>query len=381
MKLALLGFGNIGSVVYDVIHNKRGSFFNNDIEFKHILVKNKEEVKVEDRAFRDLLTTSFDTIINDNEIDVVIEVMGAPISYNCIKKSLQNKKHVITANKEVMAEHFTELLNIAKENNVKLLFEASVGGGIPIIQALLNASTTNNINRIEGILNGTTNFILTSMHNEKISFEAALKIAQEKGFAEADPTSDLEGLDMVRKITILSQIAYQGEVDLKQVYSYGIKNISKEIVDVANLLGYKIKFIASSSLTNNEVSITVEPVMVKETDILANVDYEYNVVRYYGDNCGVQTMVGKGAGPVTVNAIVNDLYLLLKNYEVESNSFKSLEIVGNKNAYAKYLLYLNEKIDKKLIHKDLDEFVITNDISVVELNELKKVSKFYAKLI
>lgn len=375
MKIALLGLGNVGKAVYDILINKPN--FICDITVKYVLVRNVNNKNID----KNLLITDYNTILNDDEISIVVEMMGASVSYEYIKQALLRNKHVVTANKEVIANHYLELQHIAMKNKVKLLFEASVGGGIPIVHTLLNSMAYNKITNIQGILNGTTNFILTSMHNEKISFEEALKQAQELGFAEADPTADLEGLDMVRKIAILSMIAYDSYIDLNQIYHYGISKIDKEFVEVVELLGYRLKFLAESSLDNEHINISVEPVICKNTEMIANVDYEYNVITYLGDRCSRQMMYGKGAGPCTANSIVFDIGLVLADYRQKFYPTKSIECVGNKNTISAYLLKIESKIDNKFVDKEIGNFVITKKIHGDTLEVLKNNIIAYARIM
>lgn len=375
MKVALLGLGNVGKAVFDILACKLE--FIDDIEVKYVLVRNIHNKGID----KNLLVTDYNIILNDSEIDVVVEMMGSSISYQCIKDALLNNKHVVTANKEVIASSYLELQKIAIDHKVKLLFEASVGGGIPIVHTLLNSQSYNDITNIQGILNGTTNFILSSMQNEKISFAEALLQAQELGFAEADPTADLEGLDMVRKIAILSMIAYKTKIDLDDIYHYGIANIDKEFVEVVELLGYKIKFLAESSLENNEVNISVQPVIVKTSGLLANVDYEYNVVTYLGNKCERQMMYGKGAGPCTANSIVFDLGLVFADYKQKFYPKNNIKCVGNLNTYSSYLIKYSDKIDSKYIDKEIGSFVITKELTGKEFNSLKDKIAVYARIM
>ena len=377
MNVALLGLGNVGKAVFDILAKKEASIFkNHDINVKYVLVRNVENKNID----KSLLTTNFEEIVNDDDVEVVIEMMGAKVSYEYMKRALQAGKHVITANKEVIANHYVELQSIAMAKRVKLLFEASVGGGIPIVHTMLNSAPFNNITKIEGILNGTTNFILTSMHKEKIEFDEALRLAQIKGFAEADPTADLEGLDMVRKIAILSMICYNSTINLDDIYHCGIKNVDKNIVEVIDLLDYKLKFIASSSLDENGVNITVEPIVIRNTELLANVDYEYNLVRYHGDGCATQMMYGKGAGPTTANSIVFDLGLVLSDYKQKFMPSFSYKCNGNKFIKAKYLIKANVDLDEDIIEKNLGNVVITKEISGEALNSIESI-EFYARII
>lgn len=377
MDIALLGLGTVGKSVYRIIDEHDGIIAGKKINVKYVLVRNKENKNID----HNILTTDFNEILDDNNINIVIEAMGASVSYKYIKESLLRGKSVITANKEVIALYIDELTKIANENNCSLLYEASVGGSIPIITSLLNASKFNKITSVEGILNGTTNFILTNMQENKMSFQEALKLAQEKGFAEADPTADLEGLDMVRKIAILSDIAYKCKVDIKKVHNYGIKNINKEFIELADLLGYKLKFMSSSFLIDSEISIAVEPVMIKKNEMLANVDYEFNVIKYQGDNSDTQLMYGKGAGYATANSILNDLVLLICGNKVTYSKEFDYNTLGNLKQEATYLLMIKDKIDPNIISKDLGNFVITKVIDGKTLNELLDNISFYAKMI
>lgn len=378
MNVALLGLGNVGKAVFEILAKKEADIFKNyDVNVKYVLVRNIKNKNIDP----ELLTTSFDDIVNDEEVNVIIEMMGASVSYDYMKRALLAGKHVITANKEVIAKHYTELQAIAMDKHVKLLFEASVGGGIPIVHTLLNSAPFNRINKIEGILNGTTNFILTSMHKEKIDFSDALKLAQEKGFAEADPTADLEGLDMVRKISILSMICYNSVVDINKVYHSGIANVTKDIVEFIDLLDYKLKFVASSSLDENGINITVEPVILKNTDLLANVDYEYNLIRYQGEGCATQMMYGKGAGPTTANSIVFDLGLVLSDYRQKFMPKNEISCNGNIYTLSRYLIKKHTNIDNKIIEKSLGDMIITKPITGEELGLLASKIDFYARIV
>ena len=372
MVVALLGLGTVGKAVYEAI---REGFL--DIEIKYVLVRSPENKAID----KDLLVTDYNIILEDNEVECVIEMMGASCSYEYMKRAIAARKHVITANKEVIAMHYPELKGLAILNDVELLFEASVGGGIPIISTLLKEGMYNKVDRIEGILNGTTNFILTSMHKEKIDFSEALAIAQMRGFAEADPTADLEGLDMVRKIAILSMIAYNSKIDLNKIYHMGITNVNKSIIEFIDLLGYRLKLMASSSLKNNIISISVEPTLVKADSLFAGVDYEYNLVRYNGSISGSQVMYGKGAGDKTANSILYDLANLAMKERVSFIPANTLCCNGNYDTFSKYLLEVDGKIDNNIIEKRLGSMVITKKISGLELEKLLPNVSFSARFI
>lgn len=377
MKIALLGLGTVGKAVFDILQDKELPFLKrNQIDVSYVLVRNVHNKTINP----ELLVTDYNRILEDSTIEVIIEMMGATVSYEYIKLALASSKHVITANKEVIAKHYMELQNIALQHHVNLLFEASVGGGMPIVHTLLSGTSFNRIEKIEGILNGTTNFILTSMHQEKISFEEALKLAQKQGFAEADPTADLEGLDMVRKIAILSMIAYHSPIDLEKIEHHGIGNVTKEIIEILDLLDYKLKFIATSQLKNEKVSIIVEPVVLKKTDLLATVNYEYNLVCYEGDVCAKQMMYGKGAGQATAHSILFDLELLLSGYQQQFSPTKNIIYRKKNEIYASYILKTKTNLKRKYIEKHLGDLVITKPITREELDSLKNEIEFYARL-
>ena len=306
MNIGLLGFGTIGHGVVQIINNLKKTY---DINLVHVFdLPDKKEV------LKDLLVTNVLDIIDDASIDLVIEALGGhDFAYGAIKRALQNKKHVITANKEVVSMHIAELSNIARCNNVLFFYEASVGGGIPIIRSLEENILMNPINHIYGILNGTTNFILSKMQNEGMDFQDALKLAQKLGFAERDPRADLEGLDMVRKISILSSLSYMGEVNNDDIYHFGITNITKEFIDEANKRGYLVKFISESWKRDNNIIIRVEPVLIKRDHPLASVNNEFNAVYFFGETNDTLGFYGKGAGSLpTASAIGLDILSVLR---------------------------------------------------------------------
>ena len=378
MKIALLGNGNIGRPVFDIIYNKEGKFFkDNNIEIKYVLIKSMDEAPFEAPFF----TTDFTKIENDPEIELVFEIMGARVSYDFIKRCILKHKSIITANKAVIADHFTELENLAKENGVKLFFEAAVGGGIPIISTLHNNNVVNNVYRIEGIVNGTTNYIITSMEKDGLTYEAALKKAQKLGFAEADPSADVLGYDMVRKISILSQIAYGCEVDYNKAYIYGITNITKEFMNAANKIGKTLKYIASSEIKDDKVEVIVEPCLIDSDDIVASVNYEFNFIRYYGDHSQKQLVYGKGAGPATANSCVNDLRLYVAGYDPYIVPYRDMEVVGNKLAQGVYLIDYNGIFDMDLVDKVIDGYYLTKEIDYNTFENLLPNINFYAKVI
>lgn len=375
-NIAILGLGTVGYGVYDIVQ-KIDSL---NIAVKYVLDKDTSKKELLDQ--NTILTSNYDDIINDNEVEIIVETMGAKdFSYYCIKKALENNKSVVTANKEVIANSIDELTELKIKNKVSLMYEASVGGGIPIIAPLFEIVKVNEVDEVYGILNGTTNFILTKMTNEKMEFSDALKLAQKLGFAEADPTADLEGLDMVRKIAILSDIAYHGKVNIENIEHYGISTVSAKDISFVDSKDYVIKLLAYSKL-DEKASILIEPVIVKKNHILAAVQNENNIVSVnaaFNDNL---KFYGKGAGRYpTANAIVNDLIAITegrKNYTFDNQ--KQIEVC-ELNKLHQYYLRLNEQIDSELILESDSEFVITKPISRKQLKDIKDKVAFYARIL
>ncbi|MBO4667397.1 MAG: homoserine dehydrogenase [Bacilli bacterium] len=375
INVAILGLGTVGYGVYDIITH---STYLKNVKVKKILDKDlsrNEEVG-------GIITTDYKEILLDKEINVVVETMGAgTFSYKCIKEALMCDKNVITANKEVIADHLDELTKLKNVHKVSLYYEASVGGGIPIIKPLHLLALNNNVNSIQGILNGTTNFILSSMDQNKLSFKEALKLAQEKGFAESDPTNDLEGLDMVRKIAILSMIAYKTNINIKNIYHYGIAGVTPSDIDYARSKGYELKFIASSLVDNGKLSIRVEPTFVKSSSVLSSIDWENNGILVNTNYHGDLLFYGKGAGRYpTAAAIVNDLVMIYskdKNYSL--NVLNKLSFAKNNKPSKYYIRVKNiKKIDQKIIEKIERNVIITKMIDFNDIN-LDGVS-FYARI-
>ena len=306
INVAVLGFGTVGSGVVEIINNKDFSpKTGRDINVKKVL-----DIRTfEDSLYKDLITADFEIIINDDEISIVVETMGGTNpAYDFTKRSLLAGKSVVTSNKELVATHGTELLKIAREKNVCYMFEASVGGGIPIIRPLGNCLAANDINWIMGILNGTTNYILTKMINDGDSFENALSDAQAKGYAERNPAADVEGTDACRKIAILASLAFGKYVDCNKISTEGITNISLEDVKNAGSINHSIKLIGQCKKVGTEVFAKVSPVMLPESNALSDVEGVFNGILVNGSATGDVMFYGKGAGKMpTASAVVADV--------------------------------------------------------------------------
>ena len=306
--IAVLGYGTVGSGVIDVINMNAQEIFRNtglNLKVKYIL----DFKKFDEDSIQKLITHNYEDILNDNDVSIVVEVMGGTTAaYNFVKQALQKGKSAVTSNKALMAAHGAELLKIAKDNHVNLLFEASVGGGIPIIRALQTSMSADRVYEIKGILNGTTNYILTKMSKESASFEEALSHAQQKGYAEKDPTDDVESFDASRKIAILLSMATSKQVEYTGVYTEGITKITKEDTQYAAKISASIKLLAEAKITTESIFASVKPVLVSNEHPLSNVNGVYNAVYVKGNAVGELMFYGKGAGKLTTaSAVVADI--------------------------------------------------------------------------
>jgi homoserine dehydrogenase len=309
IKIGLLGLGTVGQGVYEIISQKKCSTVDGDaLCISKVLVRNKNKKRAVDIP-AGMLTDRFEDILNDDSVSVIVSVLGGTepeLTY--IRRALMRGKHVVTANKEIISKHIAELLSLARENGAILMFEAAVGGGIPIISSLIDILKTNRITRINGILNGTTNYILTKITREKRPFEEVLKEAQAIGFAEADPNADIDGYDIMRKICILSSIAFKTVIREDQVHMRGIGNVTYDDIRMADEYGYIIKYLAKGVLIDNRFSVSVTPALIKKTSVISNVNEENNIILLSGDIIGELCFIGKGAGKnATANAVVSDV--------------------------------------------------------------------------
>ena len=309
ISVAIMGHGVVGSGVAEILTTHKQKLFasiGEEIYVKHIL----DLREFPDSPLADRFTKDFNDILNDREVRVVVEVMGGlNPAYDFVKKCLKSGKSVVTSNKELVAAHGAELLQIAKDENVNFLFEASVGGGIPIIRPISQCLVANIVDEIAGILNGTTNFILTKMVKEGASFAEALKLAQEKGYAEADPTADVEGIDAGRKICILADLAFGHQVDPAQVPMEGITGIDLKDVEIAGRHGYRIKLLGRClRLEGGRCTAYVAPHLISEENPMSDVNDVFNAVVVRGNATGEVMFYGKGAGELpTASACVADV--------------------------------------------------------------------------
>ncbi len=309
VSIAVMGHGVVGSGVVEILLTHKQKLFSRLGE--EIYVKKVLDLReFPDSPIADRFTKSFDEIINDLEIRVVVEVMGGlNPAYDYVKRCIKAGKSVVTSNKELVAAHGAELLELARQENVNFLFEASVGGGIPIIRPMNQCLVANNVDEIAGILNGTTNFILTKMIEDGMQFDDALKLAQDLGFAERNPEADIEGHDACRKICILASLAFGKHVYPEAVHTEGITKITLEDVKFAEKFGCVIKLIGRvKKLDNGKIDIITAPMLVPYKSQLANIDYEFNGIMVRGDCTGDVVFYGKGAGKLpTASAVCADI--------------------------------------------------------------------------
>lgn len=317
ISVGLLGLGTVGSGVIQLIEKQQKELCHQlgcGVNVKSVLVRNLEKAR-EVQIDRTYLTTNPDDVINDPEITVIIEVMGGiEEARQHILKAFEAKKHVVTANKDLIALHGPELQAAASQNGCDLFYEASVAGGIPILRGLANGLVPDRIQKVMGIVNGTTNYILTKMDDEGVSYEDALKEAQELGFAEADPTADVGGLDAARKMAILARLAFSTSVDLDDVEVTGIANIALEDFHYGRKLGLTMKLIGFAHFENNQVEVSVQPTFLSKEHPLASVKNEYNAVYINGEAVGETMFYGPGAGSLpTATAVLSDVVEVIRN--------------------------------------------------------------------
>lgn len=310
LKIGLIGLGTVGTGVYKTLAG-----FDN-VEIVKIAVKNINKPRAVEVPSTMMTDNPFD-IVNDPSIDVVVELIGGvEPAWDYISTAIKNGKHIVTANKELLAKKGEELFKLAEEHNRVVLYEAAIAGGIPIIMPIKTILAGNKINKIQAILNGTTNYILTKMDVDGASYEDVLKEAQALGYAETDPTGDVEGFDAAYKITTLATIAFKTRIKIENVYREGITNIRKEDMAKANELGYKIKLIASATIDeNNNADVRVHPMLVSKDKMLAHIDYVTNAVAMSGHPIGDIVLSGPGAGEFpTASSVVGDILAIAAEF-------------------------------------------------------------------
>lgn len=374
MKIAIMGFGTVGTGVEEILYKKRKDLLKNnfDIEIERILIKNiNKERNPHDKTL--IFTDNFDEILNSS-VDTVIDVTSnLEETYERIVKLIKAKKNIVTANKAVVSKYFEVLNELARENEVYFSYEASVAGAIPIIHPLMEEVFFNDISEISGILNGTSNYILSKMEREGSSYKDVLKEAQDLGYAEADPTADVGGFDAMRKIRILSSLIYNAKIKEDEIFTFGINNVKKSDFDFAKDLGYSIRLLGKSSLCDGKINISVMPRFLKD-DFFAKTFEGTNAIKVLGENFKKYELKGPGAGKLeTADAIMRDLLRILSKREIKSfyNAENSYPVENNLEK--KYYLRCEKVSDelKNIIssEKILDEnhHIITKKLSLKKL--------------
>lgn len=372
VQVAVMGYGVVGSGVVEVLSEHRDSIAKRakeEINIKYIL----DIREFPGDPFEDKLTKDFEQILNDDEVKVVAEVMGGVNpAYDFTKRCLLKGKSVVTSNKELVATKGAELLEIAKENNVNYLFEASVGGGIPIIRPISQCLAANEVIEIAGILNGTTNFILTKMIHDNMSFEDALKLAQDNGYAERNPAADVEGLDAGRKIAILASLAYGKHIYPDLVHTQGITKITLDDVAYAASWGGVIKLIGQvKRLDDGKLDITVEPMLIENASQLANVDDVFNGILVRGDATGDVVFYGKGAGKLpTASAVVADIIDCVKHLSARKYLYWADGTADCVKPYEEtsYSIYVRAEAEDKQAALEKASQLFTNARTIVRAN-------------
>ena len=387
MKIAIMGFGTVGTGVEEILYKKKESLLKNgfDIEIDRILIKNKDKKRSPLKS--DLVfTDNFDDILN-SQVDTVIDVTSSlEETFERIVLLMKAGKNIVTANKAVVSKYFEELNALARENKVYFSYEASVAGAIPIIHPIMEETFFSDMNKIYGILNGTSNYILSKMEVEGSSYEDVLKEAQELGYAEADATADVGGYDAMRKIRILSSLIYNAKIDEGDIFTFGISNIKKSDFDYAKELGYSIRLIAKSKLSQGKINISVIPTFLKD-NFFAKTFEGTNAVKVWGENFSCYELKGPGAGKLeTADAIMRDLLRILSRREINTfyDSSNSYEVENNlKSKYyvrtSKVTPGLKELIEKEKVLGQ-DHHIITREINLDELKILLDEEIFIAEI-
>ncbi|WP_041139382.1 homoserine dehydrogenase [Beduini massiliensis] len=373
MIIGVIGLGTVGYGVVDILCNEKkrlSNYLNQEVVVKY-------GCAMEERDLPDgvLFTRDYKDVLNDPEVDVVVELIGGTtIAKAIIMEAIEKGKHVVTANKALIAHDGKEILLAANKHNVHVFYEAAVGGGIPVVTPQYESLVANNIREITGILNGTTNFILSLMETDNLDFEEALTIADGLGYLEADPSLDIDGIDAAHKIAILANNAFDGFVDFERLKPQGIRNVTKLDMDYAKKMGYRIKLIARAKKEDDKYFVDVSPTLVSKNDMVANVMGAYNVVEFNCDYVENVLFYGKGAGRyVTASAVVGDIIKVSQSYNWQYSN-KTIE-----NIYpitkSKYYLRLDHAVDidyeyyysEKNVH-----IYITKEIEIEQLLSLLK---------
>lgn len=379
LKVGLLGLGTVGAGVPLLIEEHRKKIINItgvDIEITRAFVRDKESKKNIAETYQFDLTTNVEEVINNDDIQVVVEVMGGVTdARDYITQALKNGKHVVTANKDLIAQHGAELVQLAKDNNCFLYFEAAVAGGIPILRTIANSLAADDITSIYGIVNGTTNYMLSQMVHQNWSYDQALSEAQRLGFAESDPTNDVEGIDAAYKMVILTQFSFGMSLGPKHVATKGISGVTLQDIETAQSLGYVIKLLGSSEKVGQGVHVEVGPVLVPTHHPLSTVENEMNAVFIKSFGVGESMYYGPGAGAKpTATSVISDLITIAKNIQlgITSQKFNSFDnrtsFAKDKDIVGKHYFSIQVP-DQPGIFKKLAEIMLEKEVSLEQIKQ------------
>lgn len=375
INIALLGAGTVGSGVYKLIQDMGEELpYRTGAELKVKKVLVRDTSKERSGIDREVLTSDWNEIINDDEIDIVVELMGGiepAKTYVC--SALRAGKQVVTANKDLLAEYGQEVMSEAEKMGSDLLFEAAVAGAIPIIRPLKQSMAGNNISEIIGIVNGTTNYILTKMSETGMGYEEALKKATELGYAEADPTADVEGYDAGRKMAIMASIAFHSRVTFSQVYTEGITKITADDIKYAKEFGYVIKLLGVAKNTESGIEVKVHPMLIHEEHPLAGVRNAFNAVFVHGDAMDDIMFMGRGAGQMpTASAVMGDVIDVCRNLLYDScgrvgcDCYKTIPVKNINMTNSKFFLRMQVE-DKSGVLANIASVLGNNNVSIAQV--------------
>ncbi|MFM1652379.1 homoserine dehydrogenase [Brevibacillus sp. B_LB10_24] len=376
VNVGLLGLGTVGTGVVRIIQGHQEDLQKQTglgINIHKILVQDKDKPRSIDTV-SEWITTDANELLSDPLIDVIVEVIGGiSPAKEYILQALEHGKHVVTANKDLMALHGAEILQKAQERGCDVFYEASVAGGIPILRALVEGFSSDRITKMMGIVNGTTNYILTKMTQEGADYAEVLKEAQELGYAEADPTSDVEGLDAARKMAILSTLGFRASVDLAEVDAKGISSVTKEDIAYGKKLGYVVKLLGLARRDDDEIEVSVQPTMIPKEHPLASVNGVFNAVYVHGEAVGETMFYGPGAGELpTATAVVSDLVTVVKNKKLGVNGrgmvapYKEKKLKTDDKKLSKYFLRLIVA-DERGVLAQITKILADADISLEQV--------------
>ncbi|WP_456465375.1 homoserine dehydrogenase [Persephonella sp.] len=392
INVGIVGYGVVGNGVAKILEEKKNFLTKKtgiQINLKKVFTRNWNKsfpypLSEEKKAF------SLNELLEDGDIHIIVELTGGvDFPYDLMLKSIKSGKHIVTANKALLAEKGKDIFIEAEKKGIRIGFEAAVAGGIPIIRSLREGLIANKVNKIYGILNGTTNYILTKMFKEGKSFDSVLKEAQDLGYAEADPTLDINGTDAAHKITILASLSYGGFIDFSGVYTEGIESINSLDIDLGKELGYTLKLLAIAKIHNGEVEVRVHPTFLPSDHPLSKVEGVYNAVMVEGDSVGETMFYGKGAGSLpTASAVVSDIVDIGKSIalgvgrEIEVTSMnwehKDLSLTKTSDFYTRYYLRFTVPDITGILAKVSTVFAKYN-ISIAAVIQKEKVLSFARK--